>query len=193
MKDTLTIHIKHMVCPRCISAVEHILSAQSIEFKSPILLGEVQLLHPLTDAQQESLNHALSAQGFELLQDKEDVIINHVKQLLIEWIHFGRSKPLHMTISQYIAQEVGTDYSTISKLFSAYEGITIEKYIIKQKIERAKELLIYGEESLTEISYQLNYSSPQHLSRQFKQVTGMSASEFQKTHRYQMRKPLNEI
>lgn len=182
-----------MVCPRCISAVEGILNDLNISFTPPILLGEVELVSPLSSEEKTALSIALSDAGFELLEEKEDVQINRIKHVIIEWIHHGRQGPKKITVSQYIAQEVGADYSSLSKLFSTYEGITIEKYIIKQKIERAKELLIYGEQNLTEISYLLDYSSPQHLSRQFKQVTGLSPTDFQKTHGQLLRKPLNDL
>lgn len=182
-----------MVCPRCISAVEGIMNELDIPFTPPVLLGEVELVFPLSSEKKEMLSTALSDAGFVLLEEKEDVQINRIKQVIIDWIHHGRQGPKKINVSQYIAQEVGADYSSLSKLFSSYEGITIEKYIIKQKIERAKELLIYGEQSLTEISYLLDYSSPQHLSRQFKQVTGMSPTDFQHTHGHLLRKPLNEV
>lgn len=182
-----------MVCPRCVSAVEGILHDLNISFTPPILLGEVQLVTPLSSEKKQTLATALSDAGFVLLEEKEDVQINRIKQVVIEWIHHGRQGPTKVNVSQYLAREVGADYSSLSKLFSAYEGITIEKYIIKQKIEKAKELLIYGEKSLTEISYLLDYSSPQHLSRQFKQVTGLSPTEFQKTHGHLLRKPLSEV
>ncbi len=133
----------------------------------------------------------LEAQGFELLEDKNAALIERVKTLIIEMIHYSDSPP-KTKYSVYIAENVHHDRNHLSNLFSSVTGITIEKFIIAQKIERIKELLYYDELTLSEISFQLGYSSVAHLSNQFKKVTGMSPTEF-KNLKNPQRNPLNNI
>jgi AraC family transcriptional regulator len=130
--------------------------------------------------------------GFELIDDKKSKIIETIKTIVIEMVHHGKEKNKHINTSDVIANEVGMDYSYLSNLFSAVEGTTIEKFVISQKIERAKELLVYNEISLNEIAYDLGYSSVQHLSNQFKKVTGLSPSHFKKIKKNK-RRPLDKI
>ncbi|MGE5944625.1 MAG: helix-turn-helix domain-containing protein, partial [Flavobacteriales bacterium] len=105
-------------------------------------------------------------------------IVNSIKTLVVQVVHYEKEKPIHQNFSEFLSTEIGIEYSQLSKLFSEIEGKTIEHFIIEQRIERVKELLIYDELTLSEISYELSYSSPQHLSKQFKQVTGLTPSEF---------------
>jgi len=165
-----------MVCPRCIEAVKGILEDQGIEIVS-VKLGEVILKSDLQDPAIGKLSEELSDAGFELLSDKKSKIINQLKTEVIKMIRYddlGTSNK----ISSRLSRAIGMDYSSLSKLFSQVEGITIEKYVILQKVERIKELLVYDELSISEIAYKMNYSSSQHLSRQFKNITGLSPSEF---------------
>lgn len=158
-----------------------------------IALGEVVLDKPLNTEQKSTLKTALEKHGFELLDDKKAKIIEQVKTLLIVLVHYNQTeKPEHMRYSDYLEKQVGMDYNSLSKLFSEVEGVTIEHFLISQKVERIKELLIYNEYSISEISLQLGYSSVAHLSGQFKKITGLTPSEFKKLHEH-TRKPLDKI
>jgi AraC-like DNA-binding protein len=180
-----------MVCNRCIKVVRDELSALAYSIKD-IELGELTLHEELSDQNIEQISLLLSENGFELIDDKKSRIINRIKTLIIEYIHHDREKPVHMNLSDFLAREIGHDYSYLSSLFSSVEGITIEKYLINQKIEKVKELLVYDEMSLNEISYQLGYSSVQHLSSQFKKTTGLTPSHFKRI-KDQKRNPLDRV
>lgn len=173
------LHIKHMVCERCIRAVKDEVTELGYAVES-VELGEVVVKEELITADLERIGQALAENGFELIDDRRGALINRIKMLIIEYIHHGREKPQHLNLSDLLAQELGHDYSYLSHLFSSVEGRTIEKYLIHQKIEKVKELLVYDELTLSEISYQLGYSSVQHLSRQFKEVTGLTPSHYKK-------------
>ena len=122
----------------------------------------------------------LGANGFELINDQQSRLIDRIKTIIIEYVHYEREKPEHQNFSDYLSKQVGQNYFSLSKLFSSVEGITIEKYLILQRIERVKELLVYGEQNLSEIAYDLGYNTVAHLSGQFKKVTGMSPTAFRK-------------
>ena len=130
--------------------------------------------------------------GFELVDNRKSRIIDQIKTTIIELVHHHKEKPDHINISDFLAKEMGYDYSYLSNLFSSVEGTTIEKYHIHQKIEKVKELLVYDELTLNEISFNLGYSSVQHLSNQFKKITGLSPSHFKKLKAFK-RKPLDEV
>lgn len=168
-----------MVCDRCIRVVKQ--DIEQLGFKViAIELGRLEVAGPLSAAARNQIEKALREGGFELINDKQQQWIEKVKTLLIEDIHYGPNKPEELNYSDFLARELGVNYAHLSKLFSTSEGITIEKYIIRQKIERVKELLVYDERSLSEIAYDLGYSSVAHLSGQFKKVTGMTPTAFKK-------------
>lgn len=185
------LHIKNMVCNRCIKVVNDELTEMGYSIKS-IELGEVQLRESLEEEDLEEIRKALITNGFELIDDRKSQLINRIKTLIIEFIHHDREKPEHMNLSDFLAKELGHDYSYLSSLFSSVEGVTIEKYLIYQKIEKVKELLVYNELSLNEISWQMGYSSVQHLSNQFKKVTGLTPSHFKKIGKGR-RNPLDRV
>lgn len=170
------LHIKNMVCDRCIMAVNSELDKLRINAKT-VVLGEVELYVPLTSEVKHELKNNLEKIGFELLEDKKHQLIERVKNSIIELIHHKHTF-LNINLSDYISQQIGTDYSSISKQFSETEHTTIEKFVIAQKIERVKELISYNELTLSEIADHLHYSSAAHLSGQFKKVTGMTPSEY---------------
>ncbi len=173
------LHIKNMVCPRCIKTVRE--EMQKLGFTvERVELGLCELAETTGSEDLEKIGRVLKENGFELLYDKKKFLADNIKTTIIEIIHYGKEVPGYVKISDFIARELGYDYSYLSSLFSSVTGTTIEKYIVKQKIEKAKELLSYDELSLTEISYQLDYSSVQHLSNQFKKVTGLTPSQFKK-------------
>lgn len=164
-----------MVCPRCIASVEQLLQEQQIPFRS-VQLGEVNTAEALNEVQKNLLRSGLEKLGFELLGDPNAKIIEQVKIHLIQKVQQGVES--HFSIQKYLSNKIFREYSSVSKLFSEVEGITIEQFFILQKIERAKELIVYNEQSLQEVSIELGYSSSQHLSAQFKRVTGMTPSRF---------------
>lgn len=179
-----------MVCDRCILVVKQELDKLSLVAAS-IKLGEVQLAKEPNEKQLTQLKDCLAAVGFELLDDAKKKLIEKIKNIIVQQIHYTDADDKH-NFSEILSQKVHKDYSYLSGLFSEVEGITIEKYIILQKIEKAKELLVYDELSLSEISYKLGYSSVAHLSAQFKKVTGLTPSHFKKLGGLH-RKPLDKI
>jgi AraC-like DNA-binding protein len=165
-----------MVCPRCIRSVEEILKKQNLQAKY-VRLGEVELTKEPGRATLQQLSEELKQNGFELLDDQKMQLIEQVKNLLIQKVQGGDVED-HFSVSKYIADHIFKDYSSVSKLFSEVEGITIEQFFILQKIEKTKEWLVYNEQSLSQIALSLGYSSTQHLSNQFKKLTGMTPSQF---------------
>ena len=190
MSETV-LHIKNMVCPRCIKVVKEEFEKLDIPVYK-VDLGIVETATELNPQQIESIRKVLKENGFELIDDKKSQLIDSIKTLIIEKIHHSKESNKSINSSDYIAKEIGYDYSYLSNLFSSVEGITIEKYIINQKIEKVKELLVYNELTLNEISYKLGYSSVQHLSNQFKKISGLTPSHFKKLGGNK-RKSLDEI
>lgn len=164
-----------MVCPRCILSVEEILKNANIEVKN-ISLGEVEIEGELSFKKLEGIKTSLNAVGFELLDDPTAQLITKIKSLLIQEAQNGVEE--HFSIQRFLKSKIFKDYSSFSKLFSEVEGITIEQFYLLQKIEKAKELMIYNEMSLLDIAIFLGYSSGQHLSSQFKRITGMTPTQF---------------
>ena len=167
-----------MVCNRCVLVVKQELEKLNL-LPAIVNLGEVELSKPATAEQLTNLNSRLNALGFEILDDKKQKQIEKIKSLLIKKVQSGELEE-HFSITEYLTKAISNDYSYISRLFSEVEGITIEQFFILQKIEKVKELLVYGELNLNEISYTLGYSSVAHLSAQFKKMTGLTPSHFKK-------------
>ena len=186
-----TLHIKNMVCNRCIRVVTEELTNLGLHLKT-VELGEAVVEDEPDDDKLKEIDKVLKENGFELIDDRKGQLIDHIKTVIIELIHYRKEMDEHINFSDFISKEVGYDYSYLSNLFSSVEGTTIEKYIIHQKIEKAKELLVYDELTLSEIAWQMGYSSVQHLSRQFKKVTGLTPSHFKKV-KENRRKPLDEV
>lgn len=180
-----------MVCKRCIKVVETTLNELNIK-PVDIRLGEVVLEDRLTQLQEEEVQKALKAEGFELLNNQQSKIISQIKSLLIELIHQKDLTELRENISHYLSDKMHKDYHYLSHLFSVSENVTIEQFVIQQKVEKIKELLIYDELTLSDIAFKMNYSSAAHLSAQFKKVTGFSPSQFKKLKQHK-RKSLDEI
>lgn len=176
-----TIRIKHMVCRHCARVVEEELSQIPALKLKEVHLGLVEFEEALSSQQLESVRQRLKENGFELIDDQKSEIIEQIKTLLIKEIHHQSSqKPSSETFSDFVERKIGYDYSYLNELFASTEGKTIGQYIILQKIERVKELLIYDEKSLAEIAHSLDYSSAQYLSSQFKKFTGMTPTLFKK-------------
>ncbi len=166
-----------MVCDRCKMAVSDVFERLNLKTKA-VTLGEVELEEKaLGDEQYQSVKQTLESLGFELLEDKRKMLVAQIKGAVVGLVHYTK-EPLKVNLSDFLANKLNTDYSSLSSVFSAEEKNTIEHYYIQQKIERVKELLSYGELTLSEIAFQLNYSSVAHLSAQFKKETGLTPSQF---------------
>jgi len=172
-----TLFIKNMVCDRCKMAVKNELDKNQILYHQ-IELGEVELEVPLSYSQLSPFKAGIERLGFELIEDRGARVVSQIKKNIIEWIQGNESKNKKVRFSAYLADQLHKDYATLSNLFSSVEGTTIEQYLIHQKIEKVKELLVYHELTLNEIAERLSYSSPQHLSTQFKKITGLTPSHF---------------
>lgn len=185
-----TLYIKNMVCNRCIMAVRSQLEDLGLQPVS-VELGIVVLPGKLTEESYRAIKASLEPLGFELLDDKKSQLTEQIKDAIIQLVHYSDSN-LKVNLSDYLVEKFHRDYGSMSKLFSETTQTTIEKYFIAQKIERTKELLVYGELSLNEIADQLNYSSAAYLSAQFKSVTGLTPSYFRKI-KENKRKPLDKV
>ena len=167
-----------MVCNRCILTVENIFRDNDIPFNR-VSLGEVDLQNKPSAYEMKKLEQALNEVGFELINTRVNKLIEDIKKAVIEYIDLGMDSQ-NLKLSSFITKNISYDYSYLSDLFSSIEGKTIEQYFLLQRIEKVKELLVYNQLSLTEISYQTGFSSVHHLSAQFKKLTGLTPSHFKK-------------
>lgn len=172
----MKLFIQYMVSLRCKMMVKEELNHLGIGYAN-IELGLIELQHSITLLQRNKLKENLQKIGLVLLDDKKSILIEKVKNAIIEMIHHSEELP-KVNYSEYLSSKLGYDYTYLANTFSEVKGITIQQYIIINKIERVKELLIYGELNLTEISYKMNYSSVSHLSKQFKKITGLTPSYY---------------
>ncbi len=179
-----------MVCPRCIMAVEEVLAKLDIGFEK-VELGKAIIYGPLNEGKARELEEGLRTLGFDVLKDKDVQKIEKIKNLLQEQLQQEKVDD-DFNLSGMIKEHLAEDYSRLSNLFSSLQGMTIEKYFIHLKIEKAKELLFYQELTLSEMAWKLGYSSVQHLSTQFKKVTGMTPSEYKKL-KDKPRKGMDEV
>ena len=181
-----------MVCDRCIMLVTQRLKDLSIRYDK-VQLGEINLNEPLSKQQEDALKEELKTLGFELVEDRKTSIVTRIKSSIIKYIHGDADERAgNKKISVLLSETLGADYSSLSALFSATEGITIEKYVILQRIEKVKELLEYNEHSLSQIADLLSYSSVQHLSQQFRKVTGLTPSTYKQA-KNSGRQPLDQV
>jgi AraC-like DNA-binding protein len=178
-----------MVCDRCRMSVGQVLDRMQVPYRR-VDLGEVELVGEPDDKLLDDFKHQITPLGFELIEDRNSRIISKIKSGVIDLVRGGRGKKYKL--STYLSELVGKDYNSLSSLFSSVEGVTIEHFLIMQKIEYVKELLAYDELSLSEIADKLQYSSVQHLSNQFKKVTGLTPSHF-KSIRHGRRTALDKI
>lgn len=174
----MKLYIKFMVSLRCKMMVKEELAKLGLHYVV-VDLGVVDILENISQIQHDELKMNLAISGLELLDDKKSVIIERIKNVIIEMIHYSDELP-KVNYSEFVSKKLNYDYTYLSNLFSEVKGITIQQFIIIHKIERVKELLLYGELNLTEISYLMQYSSVAHLSNQFKKVTGLSPSFYKK-------------
>jgi len=165
-----------MVSLRCKLVVKEELEKLGLHYVA-VDLGMVEIKEVITEEQQLLLKENLRKKGLELLEDKKSILIEKIKNVIVEMVHYADELPKE-NYSEYISNKLGYDYTYLSNLFSEVKGTSIQNFIIMHKIEKAKELLLYDELNIAEISYQLHYSSPAHLSTQFKKITGLIPSYF---------------
>jgi AraC-like DNA-binding protein len=168
--------IKNMVSTRCIMAVKQVLDNMHISYNA-VVLGEVDINDNLSAVRYEQLKRGLEAIGLELISDKKTLLIEKIKNSIMELVHYSE-EPINKKYSCFLSEKLKYDYTYLSNLFKKSKGICIEDYIIAHKIEKVKQLLAYSNMNLTEISYYMNYSSVGHLSNQFKKVTGITTRHF---------------
>ena len=174
----MKLYVKYMVSQRCKMVVKEELEKLGLRH-TVVDPGMVETRDDLTPEQREQLKAALLRSGLELMEDHRAILIEKIKNVIIEMIHYSDELP-NVNYSDYISEKVGYDYTYLSNMFSEVKGITIQHFIIMHKIEKVKELLLYDELNLTEISYRLHYSSVAHLSNQFKKITGLTPSYYKK-------------
>ena len=174
----MKLYIKNMVCIRCKMVVKDELTKLGIQYTT-VDLGEADITTEFTPELHDQFRDALIYHGLELMDDKKSVLIQRIKNVIVELVHYSE-EPLIINFSVYLSEKLSHDYTYMANLFSEVTGTTIEKFIIAHKIERVKELLVYNEHNLTEIAYMMHYSSVAHLSAQFKKVTGLTPSHFKK-------------
>lgn len=186
----MKLYIKNMVCSRCKMVVKTQLENTGLHSLS-VNLGEVEIEEELSKEELASLDTTLKSVGFELIDNKKSQTIEKIKNVIVTLVHHSGNN-IHTNLSAFITSKINQDYNYLSNLFSEVEGTTIEKYLIAQRIERAKELIVYGELTLSEIADQLGYSSVAYLSNQFKKITGFTPGYFKSLKEYK-RKNIEEL
>ncbi len=179
MKNKYPIYIKNMVCNRCISVVSSILDKYNIETEG-IELGVIYLKEKDTNSIIMKIKNDLKKEGFELLSTESEKIVNQISSIIYKDVYQNRIDRKDKLLSEYISEKLNKPYSELSKLFSKIKSKTIQQFVITLKIERVKELVSYDELTISQISYELDFSSPQHLARVFKKNTGLTISEYKK-------------
>lgn len=179
-----------MVSTRCKMVVKEELKKLGLHFMV-VDLGEVDVMENISIDEREKLKAALLLSGLELMDDKKAVLIEKIKNVIIEMVHHS-DEVIKINFSNYLSEKLNHDYTYLANLFSEVQGTTIEQFLISHKVERIKELIIYGELNITEIAWKMNYSSVAHLSNQFKKVTGLSPSHFKQL-KDKRRSPIEEI
>jgi AraC-like DNA-binding protein len=186
----MKLYIKYMVSIRCKMMVKEALKKMGLHF-IVVDLGEVEIMENITDEQRQELKTTLLKSGLELMDDKKAMLIERIKNVVIEMVHYA-DEIIKINFSDYLSEKLNYDYTYMANLFSEVQGTTIEQFIISHKVERIKELIIYGEWNITEIAHRMNYSSVAHLSSQFKKVTGLSPSHFKQL-KDKRRSPIEQI
>jgi AraC-like DNA-binding protein len=186
----MKLYIKYMVSARCKMIVKEELKKLGLHYIL-VDLGVVEIMENITDVQRKQLKASLLSDGLELMDDKRAMLIEKIKTVIIEMVHYASEMP-KINFSYFLAEKLDYDYTYLANLFSEVQGTTIEQFIISHKVERIKELIIYNEMNITEIAYKLNYSSVAHLSSQFKKVTGLSPSHF-KSLKDKRRSPIEDL
>ena len=186
----MKLYIKYMVSLRCKMVVKSALDKLGLHY-GVVDLGEVEIQENLTDDQRNRLKYSLLKSGLELMDDKKAILVERIKNVIIEMVHYEDELP-KTNFSDYLSEKLDYNYTYLASLFSETKGITIEQFMILHKIEKVKELLLYDELTLSEIAWKLHYSSVAHLSHQFKKVTGLTPSYF-KSLKDKKRSTLEEV
>ncbi|MDN3654389.1 AraC family transcriptional regulator [Ferruginibacter paludis] len=186
----MKLYIKYMVSNRCKTAVKEELKKLGLHFIM-VDLGEVEVMENITEQQRELLQAALLDTGLQLMDDKRAILIERIKTIIIEMVHYSEEIE-RVNFSTLLSEKLHHDYTYLANLFSEVQGTTIEQFIISHKVQRIKELIMYDELTISEIAWKMNYSSVAHLSHQFKKVTGLSPSHFKQL-KDKKRTPLEEI
>ena len=187
----MILHIKNMVCDRCIMVVRQQL--ENLNFQvTDITLGKATIGPDPGEGQLLEISSSLKLMGFELIDNEKQKVVEQIKNHIIQEVHYTDLSISHVIFSGLLSAKLLKDYAYLSRLFSEYEDITIEKFIIQQKVEKVKELMQYGQLNLNEIAYQMGYSSSAHLSAQFKNITGLTPSQYKNIEKNE-RKPLDKI
>ncbi len=186
----MKLYIKNMVSNRCKMIVKSELEKLRLHYII-IGLGEVEIMENISTEQRNLLNVGLKKSGLILMDDKKSMLIEKIKNIIIELVHYSEEQ-LKINFSDYLSEKLNYDYTYLANLFSENQGTTIEHFFLTHKIERVKELLIYDELNLTEISYKMHYSSAAHLSNQFKKMTGLTPSHYKRL-KHKRRKPLENV
>ncbi|WP_114940237.1 helix-turn-helix domain-containing protein [Mucilaginibacter endophyticus] len=187
----MLLYIKNMVCDRCVTTIRPQLESLGFTVKE-IILGRAEITPEPNEEQLQLIAATLKIPGFELINKETDKITEVIKNIVIDMVHHSDLSQLKTSYSDLIANHLNKDYTYLSRIFSNSQGMTIERFIIEQKVEKIKELLQYGELNLNEISYQMGYSSSAHLSTQFKSITGLTPSQFKSSGR-DKRKAIDKI
>lgn len=174
----MKLYIKNMVCTRCQMVVKAELEKLGLHAEY-VHIGEVEIQENILPKQLEHLDINLRKSGLELMDDKKSILVERIKSSIIELAHFAEEQ-IRVNLSEYLSEKLNYDYTYLANLFSDVKGMTIENFYIRHKIEKVKELIVYGEFTLTEIAWKMHYSSVAHLSNQFKKITGLSPSHFKK-------------
>ncbi len=186
----MKIYIQNMVCLRCKMVVKSELDKLGLHY-GVIELGEVEVREDITSGQLTELNIALKNSGLKLMDDKKSILVEKIKTIIIEMVHYT-DEQIKINLSDYLSQKLNYNYTYLANIFSEVKGTTIEQFYLSHKIEKVKELLVYGELNLTEIAWKLHYSSVAHLSNHFKKKTGLTPSQF-KNLRNKNRNTLGEV
>jgi len=190
-RNFMLLYIKNMVCDRCVMTIRPQLEGLGFTVKE-IILGRAEITPEPNEEQLQLIAATLKIPGFELINKEKDKTTEVIKNIIIDMVHHSDLSQLKMSYSDMIANHLNKDYTYLSRIFSSSQGMTIERFIIEQKVEKIKELLQYGELNLNEISYQMGYSSSAHLSTQFKSITGLTPSQF-KSSGQRERKAIDKI
>lgn len=186
----MKLFIKYMVSQRCKLMVKEELKKIGLHF-IVVDLGEVEIMENISDEQRTELKTALLTSGLELMDDKRAILIERIKNVIIEMIHHS-DENIKINFSDFLSEKLHHDYTYLANLFSEVQGTTIEQFMISHKVERIKELIIYDEMNISEIAWKMNYSSVAHLSNQFKKATGLSPSHFKQL-KVKRRSPIEEV
>jgi AraC-like DNA-binding protein len=189
-QNSVKLYIKYMVSIRCKMVVREVLKKLGLHY-SIVELGEVNVMETITEEQREQIRAELHKSGLELMDDRKSILIERIKNLIVEMVHYTDELP-KVNFSAFLSEKLNHDYTYMANLFSETEGITIEHYILLHKIERVKELILYDELNLSEIAWKMHYSSVAHLSSQFKKITGLTPSYF-KSLKHKRRSTLDNV